>query len=189
MSLMALLTALIVSTQPTTVSSENQTELIYAKDKTTIQTPLLDVSLAPGSVVLIRNLHDAVLVRTLSEQHRHSVHVHSGEYSATVPLGEETMVAHDQQIAGSIDPDNIGRRSIKLAEHGKLWVRTAEFNMQDNLVNENVIAIVKRSDSDSQDRILNDLIKTTAIWTLVTRERSPYSRTYPKLLSARKPSE
>lgn len=149
--------------------------LVCAKNECKVITPVCELQLKRGAVVLVRHTGDTVLIRNLHEQRKNSVSIFSGKSHVPVALGQELFVSPDKTHAAAQTNDGIRRRRAQFSQLEKLTIRACDYNLQDNLINEKLVNTLQ-SGGPQERKLLNDLMKTTAIWTIVTRGRGPDSR-------------
>jgi hypothetical protein len=153
------------------------TMFLACKKDASVEVNDVKLHLKRGAVVLIKADDGIMTVRNLNDKHYGSVRVHTTRnHWIHLGVAQEAMIGRPEAIQTKLD--NIGRRAIKLSdipERGCL--RIADINLQDNLVNEPVLVYARcHADSTYEHRIIDDLIKTTAVCNLVTRSKGPYFR-------------
>lgn len=174
------------SESETGVELRNGAVVVHADKPTTVRTARGDIEIKTGTDALVRASEDGVVVRNMNELRRHCVEIVRSQGKVPVGLGHEVYISDTEGKLYEDSRDNIGRRNIHTFKVDAAWVRSAEFNLQDNLVNDPLLADLRRQESGDCRKLSEKLIKTTAIWTVVTRGRHPYNRQALRAMSGSK---
>lgn len=166
-----------VLNQDGTLNLQEGTMLISCKEKVKLWVRDVEVSMAKGAIVLIKSSTASSIVRNLNDRHWGSVSVSvKPDHWVHVGVGQEVMIGPVEGL--KTKGDDIGRRAVKITHADeKKAIRFADICLQDNLVNEPLLIHARsHADGKPQQKLVEDLIKTTAICNLLTRTKGPFYR-------------
>lgn len=128
------------------------------------------VSAKEGTVCLIEVDDGQVAVRVLDEAHRSPARLRLCGQNVEMSAGTElSYCAEHGQIS-----DQLPKRAIKIAQLGKLQVRTAEISLPALLATEKILSALRNSKSPHETAVMNRLLKTAACIMIVQGKHGPY---------------
>lgn len=170
----------IVEEKPGIISLRNGETMIHAMTNTVVHCGEHSITVAPGTVAVIRTHNGVTTVSNLYEKNPNSVHVALLIDGKFVPVGagEEICIGPtDAEVRDAISQDQVARRELEpmtLASGQKLL--KSEISLVSLMNNSKLLTALQKSNSPNDKQVANHIMKMAACLLMVTSKRGPYSQ-------------
>jgi hypothetical protein len=169
----------IVEDQPGVLLFRNGEAIINSTGRTIIHCGAYSLSVATGTIAVIRKHNGITTVSNLYEKAPNSVRVTmllDGKYVSIAAGHQISLGKTESEVKASIAQDPVSRRglrAISMSSGHKLV--TSEISLTSLLENSNVLRAMQRSNNTSDRVIANRVTKMAACLLMVTAKRGPYA--------------
>ncbi|HEY9793243.1 MAG TPA: hypothetical protein V6D22_22775 [Candidatus Obscuribacterales bacterium] len=152
--------------------------IISASSPTDVTAGAYAIHLNAGTIAMISNRGDHVVVRNVYETRVGSISVSTPDKKVLgAQVGQELIIGHTGYSYGTVlSEDAVGRRRLRHEELGKLSnVLTSEVSLVSLLQNTDVLAQLTRSELPDDKALVNKLEKMAVVLSMITQGHGNYS--------------
>jgi hypothetical protein len=150
--------------------------LIAPSDSGSIKTPLCDVKIAPGAVVLLHVSNNRVSVYVMSDTKEGDVAVSSGDHQIALSVGQQVTIDKKGATTGDskAPPGQIALRNVREDDLGNATVLLSDFSIPAALANGNLYKKLSKSTDPNDQALLDQMMKSAASVHNATAYKGPY---------------